>query len=105
MLDQCFISAASILSRHVLLVFTPVMRAVLAVDQSELGDQLAAALRKIDVETVQIQDVAVAKAQIQATKPDLVISTYGISALDGLSLCREVRQGDGRHNPLILIIT
>jgi PAS domain S-box-containing protein len=81
------------------------MQALVVVAQRELSDLLVKALHKIDFEALQVGDASAAGNAYQSQLPALVITSWGLGDLDGLAFCRELRQINPRHNPLLLIVS
>ncbi len=81
------------------------MQALVAITQRELSEQLASELRQIDVEPIPAADMASALKEYELRSPALLITSWGLDALDGMTLCREVRKNQSLHNPLVLMIS
>src|ERR1700690_2123650 len=59
----------------------------------------------MDFDWMRSADFSQAAADRLPRFPALVITSLGLSDLDGLALCRRLRQTNPRHNPLILVIS
>ncbi len=81
------------------------MQALVVITQRELSEQLANALRQIDVEAIYAADIPSALKECELRSPALLITSWGLDALDGLALCREVRKTHSQHHPLVLMIS
>lgn len=80
-------------------------RVVLADDHPVFLFGLAAALTKHGFDVVaQVGDGAAAVAAIEKAQPDLVVSDVRMPVMDGLDLCRHVRDS-GWYGPLVLLTT
>lgn len=71
-------------------------------DDAELLDVLAMAVEDAGHEVVTASDGITGMGQVQRTSPALIISDVNMPSLDGLSLCKRLRDG-GDTTPIILL--
>ncbi|MDW8078142.1 MAG: diguanylate cyclase [Thermoguttaceae bacterium] len=81
-------------------------RSVLVVDDDlVLGRLLAHWLRSAGYEVTQAGDGLEALRAVQATAPDILITDWDMPELDGIQLCRAVRQLELPHYVYIIVLT
>jgi PAS domain S-box-containing protein len=81
------------------------MQALVVVAQRELSNLLVKALNNIDVEAIQIADLATAATVYESCRPALVIASWRLDSLDGLAFCRQLSAAHRQHSPGMLIVT
>jgi PAS domain S-box-containing protein len=81
------------------------MHALVVVAERELSELLVTTLAKMGFESTVVADIPAALKVYESQHPALVLTSWHLSEVDGLVLCRQIRQGDPSHNPLVQIIT
>lgn len=71
---------------------TPMARILVVEDERDLNDLVARHLRQEGHETVQAYDGPDALLQVAAAKPDLVLLDWMLPGLDGITVCRKIRE-------------
>lgn len=81
---------------------TPVIRILIAEDEPELNQLIAQQLRQEGYEVIQAFDGGQALAQIERQQPDLAILDWMLPILDGIAVCRAIRE---RHVLPVIMLT
>ena len=81
------------------------MHALIADDDVVNATVLAAALRRLDIDPVMAHDGPSAWDRIQATRPSLAILDWMMPGLDGLALCRRIRETAEHAHMYVILLT
>jgi sigma-B regulation protein RsbU (phosphoserine phosphatase) len=81
------------------------MRILLAEDDGTSRQVLAGQVRKLGHEPLEAEDGALAWDLYQSEKPDIVITDWLMPKVDGLELCRRIREDHRVEYPYLIILT
>jgi DNA-binding response OmpR family regulator len=81
------------------------MRVLVADDDATTRALLCAVIAELGHEIIEAEDGAIAWARFQQERPALAVVDIEMPALDGLELCRRIRQGDAQRETFILVCT
>jgi DNA-binding response OmpR family regulator len=81
------------------------MRVLVADDDATTRALLCAVIAELGHETIEAEDGAIAWARFQQERPALAVVDIEMPAVDGLELCRRIRQGDAQRETFILVCT
>jgi DNA-binding response OmpR family regulator len=78
---------------------------LVADDDATTRALLCAVIGELGHETIEAEDGAIAWARFQQERPALAVVDIEMPAVDGLELCRRIRQGDAQRETFILVCT
>jgi DNA-binding response OmpR family regulator len=81
------------------------MRVLVADDDATTRALLCAVIAELGHEIIEAEDGAIAWARFQQERPALAVVDIEMPAVDGLELCRRIREGDAQRETFILVCT
>jgi PAS domain S-box-containing protein len=82
------------------------MQSLVFVDQPEVAKLLMVALREAGFESTVVDDASCLVNTFGAQEhPALIVTSWGLSSLDGLAVCRQFREANPGRDTLVLILT
>jgi len=81
------------------------MKALVADDDATTCALLCAVLDELGHEAEAVADGNIAWTRYQSTRPPLVVLDIIMPGLDGIEVCRRIRQLDDKHETFVLVLT
>jgi DNA-binding response OmpR family regulator len=81
------------------------MRVLVADDDATTRALLCAVIAELGHETIEAEDGGIAWTKFQSERPALAVLDIEMPAVDGLELCRRIREGDAQRETFILVCT
>ncbi|PYP64510.1 MAG: diguanylate cyclase response regulator, partial [Gemmatimonadetes bacterium] len=81
------------------------MKALVADDDATTCALLCAVLDELGHDPEAVADGAAAWQRYQEAKPPLVVLDIIMPQLDGIEVCRRIRQADDKHETFVLVLT